>query len=775
VKSTPQKIRKNGDTLSYSVDVYSGKTDNTIGDVLKKIPGLEVTAKGQIFFNGLPINYFYIDGDNLLDDRYNIATSTIPYDIVDKIQVIEHNQHIKILEGVSEGQNPAINLTLKQKSRLNWINNAQLAFGEKNLYDLQLNSLVFRSKFKAINNYKMNNVGNDLANDLVEHNQSSYESSINFEKKVDLINIDRSITSDIESQRLLFNKSNLFSFNDLIKTKKDLNIKFNFNFFNDNSSQYFSTLATTILPNDTINYQEIQDYNKLYSKKILTINFGRNSKKEFFSNTISYENTPESNICFLNFNGNQIDQNLDGQKNIFSNNFNSIVVSKSNKIIELSSYFTYQKRNLGLSVFPGINKEILNNNNDFLSIKQNLKTPTFFFNNFIDFKIPTNKIFKSYKFGILFEQSKLLSSLLIQQLDSSFFYLPFTFQNGLNWNRFKLYAENEYRWKMHNLNFTFLIPISNEYISYIDTFSNKNVNSNYFLILPSLGMKLKIGKESEISSRISYSNNLGNLTDIFYGIIMQNYRDFYSNDIPLQQTRSISANVGFSSRKTLKIFFFSCFLNFKEKQNNFIISSVITNNIEKRTIIPFENKNTLFDISTNISKYIFPIKSTLSLKYTLALSENPIFQNNSYLISKGLSHLFIIDFRSKISSYLYLNYNFSSTDRFTKTKGFDISQNFTTFKSKIGLEILPINGVTIKIASDHYQVKRNQLIQTSLYLADASVKIKLNKPKMDVEFVGSNLFNTKEYIQVSLDGNSNYINKFSLRPRFFLFKTIFNF
>ncbi|MFN9998152.1 MAG: carboxypeptidase regulatory-like domain-containing protein, partial [bacterium] len=107
VKNKPQMIRKIGDTLSYSVDAFAVKSDKTIGDVLKKIPGIEVTAKGQIFFNGLPINYFYIDGDNLLDDKYNIATSTIPYDLVDKIQVIEHNQHIKILEGISEGQSPA--------------------------------------------------------------------------------------------------------------------------------------------------------------------------------------------------------------------------------------------------------------------------------------------------------------------------------------------------------------------------------------------------------------------------------------------------------------------------------------------------------------------------------------------------------------------------------------------------------------------------------------------------------------------------------------------
>ena len=47
-----KKIRQNGDTLNYSVGAYQQQGDRTIGDVLKRMPGIEVSDNGSIKFNG---------------------------------------------------------------------------------------------------------------------------------------------------------------------------------------------------------------------------------------------------------------------------------------------------------------------------------------------------------------------------------------------------------------------------------------------------------------------------------------------------------------------------------------------------------------------------------------------------------------------------------------------------------------------------------------------------------------------------------------------------
>src|SRR5882757_2283117 len=78
VKNSRPVLRTHGDTLNYKVSDFSSPQDRVIGDVLKRLPGITVDADGTIRYNNKPISALYIDGDNLLDDKYSIATNSIP-------------------------------------------------------------------------------------------------------------------------------------------------------------------------------------------------------------------------------------------------------------------------------------------------------------------------------------------------------------------------------------------------------------------------------------------------------------------------------------------------------------------------------------------------------------------------------------------------------------------------------------------------------------------------------------------------------------------------
>ncbi|NMA24013.1 MAG: carboxypeptidase-like regulatory domain-containing protein, partial [Spirochaetales bacterium] len=51
----PAKIRQIGDTLNYSVSSFVDVTDKSIGDVLKKLPGIQVLSTGQILYQNKAI------------------------------------------------------------------------------------------------------------------------------------------------------------------------------------------------------------------------------------------------------------------------------------------------------------------------------------------------------------------------------------------------------------------------------------------------------------------------------------------------------------------------------------------------------------------------------------------------------------------------------------------------------------------------------------------------------------------------------------------------
>ena len=54
------KIKVQGDTIVYNVASFSKEGDKTIGDVLKKLPGIRVEEDGKISYQGTAINKFYI-------------------------------------------------------------------------------------------------------------------------------------------------------------------------------------------------------------------------------------------------------------------------------------------------------------------------------------------------------------------------------------------------------------------------------------------------------------------------------------------------------------------------------------------------------------------------------------------------------------------------------------------------------------------------------------------------------------------------------------------
>lgn len=77
-----ERIREQGDTISYNVRSFAQPQDRSISDVLKRLPGIEVSSSGKIQYQGEDINKFYIEGSDLLGGKYGVATNGISHDDV---------------------------------------------------------------------------------------------------------------------------------------------------------------------------------------------------------------------------------------------------------------------------------------------------------------------------------------------------------------------------------------------------------------------------------------------------------------------------------------------------------------------------------------------------------------------------------------------------------------------------------------------------------------------------------------------------------------------
>lgn len=161
VKEAP--IIRKKDTLDYYVESFRQKEDYSIEDVLKRMPGIEVTTSGQILYQSSSINKLNIEGLDLMGDQYNQATQNMPAEAVSTIQVMENNQPIRALEGKIHSNHATLNIRLKKNYKMRPFGDAEVgAGGTPAIWDGSLTGIQVAKKNQVLFTGALNNRGASL-------------------------------------------------------------------------------------------------------------------------------------------------------------------------------------------------------------------------------------------------------------------------------------------------------------------------------------------------------------------------------------------------------------------------------------------------------------------------------------------------------------------------------------------------------------------------------------------------------------------------------------
>ena len=201
------RIREQGDTITYNVGSFAQAQDRSIGDVLKRMPGIDVSKSGKIQYQGEDINKFYIEGSDLLGGKYGIATNGINHDDVGAVEVMENHQPMQVLSGISFSDKAAINLKLKNKAKATWSVHGDAGAGyawqpEGAVWDGELFAMAVMAGFQNITTLKTNNIGEDLSSNSTDFFASRRETGLSRYVGVSLPGV-----PSLSSKRTLFNRS----------------------------------------------------------------------------------------------------------------------------------------------------------------------------------------------------------------------------------------------------------------------------------------------------------------------------------------------------------------------------------------------------------------------------------------------------------------------------------------------------------------------------------------------------------------------------------------
>jgi hypothetical protein len=782
IKNSRPHLKVTGDTTSYKVSDFSSPQDRVIGDVIKKLPGITVANDGKISYNGKGISNLYLGGDNLLDDKYNIATNSIPHGSVDQVQVLENNQPIKALKDKVVSDDVALNLTFKPDAKLKWVGQETVGAGLPGKYEEDLNAMAFKDKFKAINYLKGNNTGFDLQNDIISHNMSDYLSRLDNDKPATVLSLGTAGDPDLPRSRYLFDRSGIINLNNLYNIKKDVQVKANMYYLHDTQTQDYTKYSQLFvqkpghpeLPPDTIRYSELQQNKRnpdiLHGQITLNIN----KDKYFLNDILLTDYSHNTNNSDLVSNGGYSGQVFKGTPLDFSNEFRMINTTKSNKIYEVYAYVDRITDPETLTIAPNLNPLVFNNGNAYAQLIQTTNVPTWFTNNYFSYKIPSDLVTQSYKIGGSLQSQNMQSSLSLVQNNNSTNLRTADSQNNLDWTKSKLYTEAAYDVPGSTLKLTVTLPLVLQQINYSDSHFvlDKSLTRLYFN--PRVSGRYNTGTEHYVSFGYNFNNAIGSIQDVYRGEVLKNYRTLYANNADLTERQTQSANMGFNYRKAITLFFFGVNGGYTHSVSNNISSSVVNSSVTQRLVLPFDNAFDAWQASSSISKYLFNLRSTVSAGVSWQSSHSTQLFNTQFLAYNTISTTYNAGVESKLSDKVNLSYKAYYTQTGSELQGSTTKSKIQQLQQTGAINYAPLTNLNFKLSGDHYYTHQDNGPADLKYIfADFAAKYKFNKIKTDVELSAVNLADVRTYSALYLSDNNFTSNTYSIPGRYFLMRVYF--
>lgn len=119
VSATGNPIVIKKDTIEYNASSFKTTENDVLEDLLKKLPGVEVSEDGTVTANGQTISKITIDGKTFFLDDPQLASKNIPAKIIDKVKVVEKKSEQAEFTGIDDGnEETVIDLSI-QKGMMN--------------------------------------------------------------------------------------------------------------------------------------------------------------------------------------------------------------------------------------------------------------------------------------------------------------------------------------------------------------------------------------------------------------------------------------------------------------------------------------------------------------------------------------------------------------------------------------------------------------------------------------------------------------------------------
>lgn len=761
---------RQGDTLKYNVSKFSKTEDRSIGDVLSRIPGINVSSDGKIYYNGESIENLYIHGDDLMAGKYGLASRVIRKEDIISVDVMRNHQPIKVLKDKVNSDKTSINLVLKDEDKFKLSAQAQLGAGLPEQYNVALTPILLNKKVKILNQIAVNNSGIDYRRYFKQLGDRNFISNLQSDKIAFSLSQGTVNNPDLPSEDYYINNSASINLNNLYTFKNDLKVRLNIQGLIDKNTLSYENQLTNYTANDTIVFDERQ--NLINKPQILqsSINVMKNHKNFFFNNNLKINVSKNDDSSRLNFNDDAFSQNLSQNEFMISNDFNYIPKLSTKGIAEIRLLTEYNIKDDKLNLRDGYQFPI-SQNEDYENVVQRIDIPTFYMDGYLSYKLPTSTIKQDYRLGYTRENREFNSNLLFNTANGSFIY-DGDAGNSLNWKKSNYYFISDFGIETKKISASLNLPIFYQSINYSQNEYNLNKTETDFFFNPNLNFQYVFSVEKRLDFSYSHNTNFGDISQVFRGVVLQNYRSLLSNNADLQRSDSDTFRLKYTLENSAELMFINGGITYRTSKTNNILSSTIEDNIIQSELLPFRNKQNNLTLDLGFSKYLFAFKTKFSLNTQLSQStfENIIndnlvpFKSNGIVLSSNFSKsflgIFTLDYNPRA------NWNFSKLESGDQSLSVEsISYKMSRFEQNLNITVTPAKEWNMKLNSNYISINQNGFNSNNYFLLNLNFKHSLKNDKFELGIDVTNLFDIDEYRLYSISDNQQINSNFQLRGR----------
>ena len=160
VTGQAMKVVLREDTFVYNSAAYVTPEGSVVEELVKRLPGAQVSDDGKITINGKEVKKVKVGGKEFMTGDTQTAMKNLPTSIIENIKVYDEKSDLSRITGIDDGnEETVLDFTVKRGMDKGLMTNADLGYGTHERYSGRLFGMYRDSKFRIQGMGNANNTG----------------------------------------------------------------------------------------------------------------------------------------------------------------------------------------------------------------------------------------------------------------------------------------------------------------------------------------------------------------------------------------------------------------------------------------------------------------------------------------------------------------------------------------------------------------------------------------------------------------------------------------